>query len=191
MRTLLLAVLAYASIGCASVTIDQPAKGANSVVQPEDGRNVGITYYEPMFVLVVSCSEGKASAEIKTMPDYSKPRVVRWHNGLFTNAHPSVTLGDGWRLDGFDSEVTSTMGDVAGAVGTVAAAAIALAGLDTGGTMVVPLPAGIYRIDGANGRWQIDVENPIIRLGECVKSKAPTEPAKPEPKPSQEPARLP
>lgn len=54
MRTLLRAVLASASAGCANVTIDPPAKGADSVVQPEDGRNVGITYYEPMFVMVVS-----------------------------------------------------------------------------------------------------------------------------------------
>jgi len=60
----------------------------------------------------------------------------------------------------------------AGALGTVAAAAVAVPGFDGGGQVMTPVPAGIYRMawDGKSGGWKPDFSNPMISLGPCGKA---------------------
>jgi hypothetical protein len=155
-------VLANA-VACASVSVKRPN---SSRYDPTAGTgdDVGITYYEPMFLLVVSCDEhGNTKAEIKTAPDYSQPRVVSWSNGFFTSPKVAATLADGWRLDAFNTEVTSQAGAVLTGAGDLATGIAGIGALFAippegaaselvaGGEKVLP---GLYRIDWSKADGQ-------------------------------------
>jgi hypothetical protein len=168
--------------GCASVSVERPTVAAGGEYQPPEGDDVGVTYYEPMFVMVVGCDgNGSQKAEIKTMPDYSKPRVIKWHSGLNGSAHPAFTLGDDWRLDAFDSEAANT-NDVLGLAGTIGAAVLGAFGAE-GGYTPTDLPPGVYPIawQATSKQWLVMKDKWLIQFGKCEKKPAEKPPEGPKP----------
>lgn len=152
--------------GCSSVWVSSETLTDGRA--PNLGRKhsgIGVTYYEPMFVAVVTCGEhGSTQVSIETLPDIRRPRTVRWRTGL-GNVHPAVALENGWRLASLDGEATSGASDLVAQGGSVLSSVIGTLSILPGGERPAhDLTPGVYRLNPVD--WSVQ-EPAIIPMAAC------------------------
>lgn len=171
----LIALAVLVLSGCSSVWVETGNVGRGSHFTAESQRHrsggVGVTYYEPMFVLAVACAEhGGYQMTIGTMPDLEQPRTVRWHNGLFGSVHPSVQLADGWRLASFDGEASSGGSEGIGVAADALTTVVGMAVVDQPPADASQGP-GLYRLTHAGNTWHVGSQ--LVGFGGTCPPRAP------------------
>lgn len=122
-----------------------------------------VTYYEPMLALKVGCGEHGTDLDIVTVPNFDEPREIRWTG----RGKPSVTLQDGWRLESFGAETSTSeaVTETIAAIGTIAAAVIGVFAVDGTRTEHQLLP-GLYHLKVDGKKWSPG--DPIVQFGPCA-----------------------
>lgn len=171
MRRLLIALTAPAAlVGCAGLEIETltPEQVAQARTSPGNALK-GYVVYEPLVVVDISvkevCLAGKAGDNCKaalveqctasipfSLPDYSKPYLVRSKNG-FGKAGVDIAIGDGWRLGSIKDSSDNT------AVLSTVEKLLGLASTNAGSKGPRCPQPGLYRVSTDKGGFSLSPIN--------------------------------